>query len=69
MVDEKLARIRTHRNNIDRYNRLLKTNVSDFERQFIERRLNEEASSLAKLAESTFPIIFEYPKPLPPAAP
>jgi hypothetical protein len=44
MVDERLARLRTHRNNIARYRRLLKTNLTDHERQFIERRLSEEQS-------------------------
>jgi hypothetical protein len=68
MIDENLARIRTHRNNIDRYKRLLKTDLSDLERQFIERRLNEEASSLEKLAASTFPVAFEYSRPISPAA-
>lgn len=33
---------RAHRNNIHRYPRLLKSNLSDVERQFIERRLTEE---------------------------
>jgi len=39
MTDEKFARLRTYRNNINRYRRLLKTELSDLERQFIERRL------------------------------
>ena len=29
MTDEKLARLRAHANNISRYRRLLKTNLSD----------------------------------------
>ena len=32
MIDQKLARLRTHRNNISRYRRLLKTPLTDFER-------------------------------------
>jgi hypothetical protein len=46
MIDEHLARLRTHRNNISRYRRLLKTLLTDFEREFIERRLAEEQSAL-----------------------
>jgi len=42
MIDEKVARLRAHDNNINRYRRLLGTNLSDLERQFIERRLKEE---------------------------
>ena len=39
MPYEKLAILRTHRNNIHRYRRLQKTELSQLERQFIERRL------------------------------
>ena len=56
MIDEQLARLRTHRNNIARYRRLLKTKLSDLERQFIERRLSEEHSDFERLTESAFPI-------------
>ncbi|WP_298242447.1 hypothetical protein [uncultured Bradyrhizobium sp.] len=53
MLDEKLARIRAHRNNIHRYRRLLKTRLSQLERNFIERRLVEEKSALDELAAAT----------------
>jgi hypothetical protein len=56
MIDEKLVRLRTHRNNISRYRRLLKTNLSAIERQFIEMRMNEEKSAMKGLAVSTFPV-------------
>lgn len=58
MLDENLARIRAHRNNIHRYRRLLKTRLSQLERQFIERRLAEERSALEGLAATTFPVGF-----------
>ncbi|UWU94530.1 hypothetical protein [Bradyrhizobium sp. CB1015] len=58
MLDENLARIRAHRNNIHRYRRLLKTRLSQLERQFIERRLAEEQSALDGLAAATFPVGF-----------
>jgi hypothetical protein len=55
MTDEKLARLRTHRNNITRYQRLLKTKLAKHERQFIERRLSEEQSDFERLSGGTFP--------------
>ena len=58
MLDENLARIRAHRNNIHRYRRLLKTRLSQLERQFIERRLAEEKSALEGLSAATFPVGF-----------
>ena len=44
MMDENIARLRTHRNNIARYRRLLQAKLTDLEREFIERRLSEEQS-------------------------
>ncbi|MBW7972085.1 hypothetical protein [Bradyrhizobium sp. BR 10289] len=58
MLDENLARIRAHRNNIHRYRRLLKTRLSELERRFIERRLTEERSALEGLTAATFPVAF-----------
>ena len=58
MIDEKFALLRTHRNNIMRYRRLLETKLTECERQFIERRLSEERSAMEKLAASTFPLAF-----------
>jgi hypothetical protein len=42
MIDEQLARLRTHRDSIGRYRRLLQTKLTDLERQFIERRLERQ---------------------------
>ena len=50
MIDERFARLRTHRNNIARYRGLLKTSLTDLERQFIERRLSEEQSEFELLS-------------------
>jgi hypothetical protein len=61
MIDEKLARLRNHRNNIDRYRRLLKTRLTELEHQYIEKRLSEEQSALEKLAASIFPLTFQAP--------
>ena len=61
MIDEKFARLRTYRSNINRYRQLLKTNLSDLDREFIERRLEEDKSAMERLASSTFPLIFKIP--------
>lgn len=61
MIDEKLALLRSHRNNISRYRRLLKTKLTDLERQFIERRVSEERSAMEELAAATFPLTFRTP--------
>lgn len=55
MLDAYQARIRAHRNNLSRYRRLLKTRLSDLERQFIERRLAEEQAALEALAADALP--------------
>jgi len=52
MIDQQTARIRTHRNNIHRYQRLLRTRLTDLEREFLERRLAEEQSQLEGLTSS-----------------
>jgi hypothetical protein len=69
MLDENLARLRTHRNNISRYHRLLRTNLTGLERDFIEKRLAEEKAALNGLASSTFPFALNLPdSPAPQAA-
>ena len=55
MMDEDLARLRAHRNNIHRYRRLLATHLSDLERAYVERRLQEERASVGALSQDTFP--------------
>jgi hypothetical protein len=47
MIDDDLAR--AHRNNIQRYHFLLQTTLTEFERQYVERRLSEEQSKLDTL--------------------
>ncbi|MDH2355975.1 hypothetical protein QCM80_35715 [Bradyrhizobium sp. SSUT112] len=46
MIEERIARLRTHRNNIARYRRLLKTKLSDIERKYFETRLSEEQAAM-----------------------
>jgi hypothetical protein len=47
MIDDDL--VRAHRNNIQRYRLLLQTTLTEFERQYVERRLSEEQWKLDKL--------------------
>jgi hypothetical protein len=51
MTDEQVARLRAHDNNVSRYRWLLKTNLSELERRFLERRLSEEMSAIESLAK------------------
>lgn len=62
MFEANLARIRTHRNNIHRYRGLLRTELSDLEREFIEKRMADEQTALDALVAETFPVIFPRPK-------
>ena len=55
MIDADLARLRAHRQNINRYRRLLLGSLSDFERDYVERRIAEEEASLGQLVSTTFP--------------
>jgi hypothetical protein len=48
MTEDTIAQIRTHRDNIQRYRRLLSTKLTDQERNFIERRIAEEQDASAK---------------------
>lgn len=58
MIDKGPARFRNHRNNIDRYRRLLKTRLTELERRYIEERLREELSALEEHVVSTTSIAF-----------
>jgi hypothetical protein len=63
MIEENLARLRSHRNNIHRYRRLLATRLSELERSYVERRLQEEQSSLDALTAETFPFTLSAIRP------
>jgi hypothetical protein len=55
MTSHNVARLRAHQTNIRRYRRLLATHLTDLERAYIERRLNEEQSSMQALLQKEFP--------------
>jgi hypothetical protein len=52
MVDGKDALVQAHRNNIGRYQKLLKTHLTRVERRYIEGRLAEEQAALQTAAGS-----------------
>jgi hypothetical protein len=54
-IDFRTARMRTHRRNIQRYGRLLATELTDLERQYLHRRIAEEQAELEQLAHKDDP--------------
>jgi hypothetical protein len=56
MTDEKIARFRTHRNNIHRFRRLFTTRLTELERQYLEERLAEELRAMETLSGDIFPL-------------
>ncbi|WP_082885040.1 hypothetical protein [Bradyrhizobium stylosanthis] len=61
MMNEDFAAMRTHRNRIHRYRRLLKAKPNGPERQYIERRLREERCAFDALMTCSLPLVFEIP--------
>ena len=55
MIDETLAQFRARRQNINRYRSLLQTSLTEFERDFIERRIAEEEAAVSALAFEASP--------------
>lgn len=49
MEDRKMAMLRVHEQNIERYQGLLRTKLSDVETHFIKRRLSEERFAIEML--------------------
>lgn len=50
MFEETLARLRTHHKNVQRYRQLLETSLTDFEREYIGKRLSEEQAAIEDLS-------------------
>ena len=48
-MSERIARLRIHQKNVERYQSLLKTKLSDVEQQYLEKRISEEHSAIAML--------------------
>ena len=49
MMNERIARLRAHQRNIDRYEGLLRSNLNAVELGFVEQRLSEERLALTML--------------------
>jgi hypothetical protein len=47
-----VIRLRAHQKNIDHYRGLLKTKLSETERQYLEKQLAEETTAMLQLAPS-----------------
>jgi hypothetical protein len=56
----RIVQLRTHQTNIDRYENMLKTQLSDVERQFVQRRLSEERFTIALLQFMSAPKGFDF---------
>ena len=52
MIDFHTAKMRGHRRNIERYCRLLATELTDLERQYLHKRIAEEHAELERLKKS-----------------
>jgi hypothetical protein len=64
-MEARIVRLRTHQKNIDRYEGLLQTKLSDAERQYIEKRLSEERLAMVMLQLPKCPIKGEKPSSFP----
>ena len=60
MIDEQLARLRTHRNNIARYRHLLKTKLSDLERPIYRKAPIRRAIGLRAFGGKRLPHFVQH---------
>jgi hypothetical protein len=51
MIDFHATQMRGHRRNIERYCRLLATDLTELERQYLHKRIAEEHAQLEQLAK------------------
>jgi hypothetical protein len=56
MTDLRTAKILSHRRNIQRYGRLLATELTELERQYLHRRIAEEQAELERLQSEPQPV-------------
>jgi hypothetical protein len=52
VTEGNLAHLRAHQRNVERYVRLLRTQLSDHERQYIEKRLAEARAVIADFPDA-----------------
>jgi hypothetical protein len=53
MIDFNTAQVRGHRRNIERYCRLLATELTDLEREYLHKRIAEEHTQLEQLEKTS----------------
>ncbi len=53
MLEEKAHSRFVHEANVAKYQRILRTHLTDYERSFVQRRLAQELSLLRQLAKNT----------------
>jgi len=58
-VETRTVQLRTHQKNIVRYENMLKTELTDRERQFVQKRLSEERFTIALLQYMSAPKGFD----------
>jgi len=52
VMEARIVLLRTHQKNMDRYEGLLETKLSEVERQYIEKRMSEERLAIAMLVNA-----------------
>jgi hypothetical protein len=55
-IDDSFSEIRSVRNDIWRYRRLLQAELAEAEREIVEKRLRERLSTFEGLLQSAFPL-------------
>jgi hypothetical protein len=58
-METRIVQLRTHQKNIVRYENMLKTELTDLERQFVQKRLSEELFTIALLQYMSAPKGFD----------
>jgi hypothetical protein len=58
-METRIVRLRTHQKNIARCENMLKTELTDLEREFVQKRLSEERFTIALLQFMSAPKGFD----------
>ena len=58
-METRTVQLRIHQTNIDRYENMLKAELTDRERQFVQKRLSEERFTIALLQYMSAPKGFD----------
>ena len=58
-MEKRTVQLRTHQKNIDRYENMLKTELTEPEPQFVQKRLSEERFTIALLQFMSAPKGFD----------